>query len=58
MFTSALALLFLEKQFLKINFYGFVIIFTIFKLSSKTLRNAISLTLLRLRKIENLPTIN
>ena len=42
MSTTALGLLFLVKQFLKTNFYGFVIIFTIFELSSKTLRNATS----------------
>ena len=36
MFTTALALLFLMKLFLKTNFYAFIIIFTIFELSSKT----------------------
>ena len=36
MFMTALALLFLLKLFLKINFYAFIIIFTTFELSSKT----------------------
>ena len=42
MFPTALALIFFVKQFLMTNFYGFVIIFAIFELKSKTLQNILN----------------